>query len=86
MLRGNERMHRNYAHRVWAPMLGRTRVDAALKLSPAMAVLNLALYGIDRPEQRRDHRADKSKRSLVRRLHRDLERLHDAVSEPVGAL
>jgi hypothetical protein len=82
----HERMHRNYAYRVWAPMLGQSRVDAALRLSPAMAVLNLALYGIDSPEQRQNRRADKSKRSLVRRLHRELNILHNAVSEPVGAL
>jgi hypothetical protein len=82
----HERMHRNYAYRVWAPMLGRSRADAALKLSPAMAVLNLALYGIDNPQQRQNRRADKSKRSLVRRLHRELELLHNSVSEPVGAL
>jgi hypothetical protein len=81
-----ERMHRNYAYRVWAPMLGRSRVDDALKLSPAMAVLNLALYGIDSAEQRQNRRADKSKRSLVRRLHRELEVLHQTINEPVGAL
>lgn len=82
----HERMHRNYAYRVWAPLLGKTRVDEGLKLSPAMAVLNLALYGIDDPQQRQNRRADKSKRSLVRRLHRELEMLHDNILEPVGAL
>jgi hypothetical protein len=82
----HERMHRNYAYRVWAPLLGKTRVDEALKLSPAMAVLNLALYGIDSPEQRQNRRADKSKRSLVRRLDRELQFLHETIAEPVGAL
>ena len=77
----HERMHRNYAYRVWASMLGRNRVDEGLRLSPAMAVLILALYGIDDPEQRQNRRADKVKRSLVRRLQRELQ-----VLEPVGAL
>ncbi len=82
----HERMHRNYAYRVWAPLLTKSRVDEGLRLSPAMAVLVLALYGIDDPEQRRNRRADKGKRSLVRRLHRELEILQNAVTESVGAL
>ncbi len=65
-------------------MLGQSRVDAAMRLSPAMAVLNLALYGIDDPEQRQNRRADKSKRSLVRRLQREFDILHNPVSEPAG--
>jgi len=81
----HERMHRNYAYRVWAPLLTKSRVDEGLRLSPAMAVLILALYGIDDPEQRRNRRADKGKRSLVRRLHHELEILQDAEAEPVGA-
>ena len=80
----HERMHRNYAYRVWAPLLTQTRVDEGLRLSPAMAVLILALYGIDDPEQRRNPRADKGKRSLVRRLHRELEILQNT-PELVGA-
>jgi Phosphotransferase enzyme family len=81
----HERMHRNYAYRVWAPFLTKSRVDEGLRLSPAMAVLVLALYGIDDPKQRRNLRADKGKRSLVRRLHRELETLQNAEAEPVGA-
>jgi Phosphotransferase enzyme family len=77
----HERMHRNYAYRVWAQQLTQRRVDEGLRLSPSMAVLILALYGIDDPEQRQNRRADKVKRSLVRRLHRELE-----ILEPVGAL
>jgi hypothetical protein len=81
-----ERMHRNYAYRVWAPLLTKRRVDEGLKLSPAMAVLTLALYGIDDPEQRANRRADRVKRSLVRRLHRELDALDQTLVEPVGAL
>jgi Phosphotransferase enzyme family len=81
----HERMHRNYAYRVWAPLLTKSRVDEGLRLSPAMAVLILALYGIDDPIQRHNRRADKVKRSLVRRLHRELEILQNAEVEPVGA-
>jgi hypothetical protein len=77
----HERMHRNYAYRVWASMLGRKRVDEALRLSPAMAVLVLALYGIDDPKERKNRSSDKSKRSLVRRLQRELR-----VVETVGSL
>jgi hypothetical protein len=75
----HERMHRNYAYRIWESMLGQNRVDEGLRLSPAMAVLILALYGIDDPEERRNRRADKVKRSLVRRLQREVN-----VLEPVG--
>jgi hypothetical protein len=82
----HERMHRNYAYRVWAPLLTKSRVDEGLRLSPAMAVVILALYGIDDPEQRRNRRADKGKRSLVRRLQRELEILQNSAAEPVGAL
>jgi hypothetical protein len=81
----HERMHRNYAYRVWAPLLTKSRVDEGLRLSPAMAVLILALYGIDDPAQRQNRRADKGKRSLVRRLHRELEILQNTKAEPVGA-
>jgi Phosphotransferase enzyme family len=82
----HERMHRNYAYRVWAPILTQSRVDEGLRLSPALAVLILALYGVDDPEQRRNRRADKGKRSLVRRLSRELETLQNAKTELVGAL
>ncbi len=81
----HERMHRNYAYRVWAPLLTKSRVDEGLRLSPAMAVLILALYGMDDPEQRQNRRADKFKRSMVRRLHRELEILQQESSELVGA-
>jgi hypothetical protein len=81
----HERMHRNYAYRVWAPLLTKSRVDEGLRLSPAMALLILALYGIDDPEQRPNRRADKSKRSLVRRLHRELEILQKESPQLVSA-
>jgi hypothetical protein len=82
----HERMHRNYAYRVWAPLLTQSRVDEGLRLSPAMAVLILALYGIDDSEQRANRRADKGKRSLVRRLARELEILQNTKAELAGAL
>jgi hypothetical protein len=77
----HERMHRNYAYRVWATMLGKARVDEGMRLSPAMAVLIHALYSIDDPDERRNPQNDKIKRSLVRRLQRELQ-----VLEPAGAL
>ncbi len=76
----HERMHRNYAYRVWSSMLGRKRVDEGLRLSPAMAVLVLALYGIDDPEERKNRGSDKIKRSLVRRLQRELTALRTVVA------
>jgi hypothetical protein len=51
-----------------------------------MAVLILALYGIDDSEQRANRRADKGKRSLVRRLARELEILQNTKAELAGAL
>jgi hypothetical protein len=77
-----ERMHRNYAYRSWTSILGRNRVDEGLRYSPAMAVLVHALQGSeDTISGKPDPSLDKIRRSLVRRLHRELELL-----QPVGAL
>jgi hypothetical protein len=77
-----ERMHRNYAYRSWTSILGRNRVDEGLRYSPAMAVLVHALQGSeDTIHGAADPSLDKMRRSLVRRLQRELELL-----QPVGAL
>ena len=46
-----------------------------------MAVLVYAVYGMDKPELRHDRQRDGVKRSLVRRLYRELQSL-----EPAGVL
>jgi hypothetical protein len=77
----HERMHRNYAYRVWEPLLGRRRVDEGMRLAPAMAVLVHALYGLDLSGWGESDDAAKVKRSLARRLQRELQ-----VVEPAGVL
>lgn len=77
-----ERMHRNYAYRSWTSLLGRSRVEAGLRLSPAMAVLVHALQGQANPaNQDSNPLLDKVNRSLLRRLQRELELL-----QPAGVL
>jgi hypothetical protein len=77
-----ERMHRNYAYRSWTSLLGRSRVDAGLRLSPAMAVLVHALQGSTDPARgAASPLLDKVNRSLLRRLQRELELL-----QPAGVL
>lgn len=80
----HDRMLGNYAIEVWEPLLGKERVTAGLRLSPAMAVLLLAMYNMDDPDEW-NPRMDRVKRSLTRRLHREIEILQGTVAEVAGA-
>jgi hypothetical protein len=77
-------VHGNYANEVWEPLLGKKRTDQGLRLSPAMAVLLLAMYDIHDPVESRNPARDKVKRSLTRRLHRELELIQQG-AELAGA-
>jgi hypothetical protein len=78
-------VHGNYAVEVWEPLLGKKKTDAGLRLSPAMAVLLLAMYDIHDPAEFRNPDRDKVKRSLTRRLHRELEVIQREGAELAGA-
>jgi hypothetical protein len=66
------RMAESYTHS-WVAKIGRDRVGRCLQLSPAIAVLVSALYGIDRSREREHSRSNQVKRSLMRRLQRELQ-------------
>jgi hypothetical protein len=78
-------VHGNYAVEVWEPFLGKKRTEDGLRLSPAMAVLILAMNDIDDPSEWRNPAKDKVKRSLTRRLHRELELLQSERAQVAGA-
>jgi hypothetical protein len=71
-------MRREYAYREWAPLLSEARIAEALRLSPALAVLIYALYGANETAFLESNRVDRVKRSLVRRLYREIEALRGA--------
>ncbi len=79
-------IHGNYAIEVWEPFLGKKRVADGLRLSPAMAVLILAMNDIDDPVEWQNPSKDKVKRSLTRRLYRELELLQRERAEVVSAM
>jgi hypothetical protein len=67
-----EKMEAAYTER-WVATLGCGVVKAGLRLSPAMAVLISALYGTGTSIHGSDIGVDKLKRSLLRRLQRELQ-------------
>jgi hypothetical protein len=78
-------IHGNYAVEVWEPFLGKKRTSEGLRLSPAMAVLILAMNDINDPAEWRNPAKDKVKRSLTRRLSRELELLQREGAEVASA-
>jgi hypothetical protein len=79
-------VHGNYAVEVWEPLLGKKRVADGLKLSPAMAVLILAMNDVNDPAEWRNPARDKVKRSLTRRLHRELDLLQREGAEVASSI
>ncbi len=71
----HSRMLNAYAYDRWASILGDQRVREALRLSPAAAVLVIALYGADSPAGHASLDFDRVRRSLVRRLRKELDQL-----------
>lgn len=77
----HERMHRNYAYRQWASMLGRKKVDEGLRLAPPYATLVHALYaGHGDIRDGLPPGSEKFKRASVRKIRRDLQSIFAEVS------
>jgi hypothetical protein len=77
----HRQMYQGYAVDGWASVLSKQSIEEGMKLAPAMAVLILALQGIHDPVERENRHRDKYKRSMIRRLQKEISTL-----ETVGAI